>query len=539
MTGAAPLTVTLNGKHITKKVSGLEIRKEANGGVKYIRLQLMAPLDNYAAQAFDTIQVIDSRNANVIATGQVADLGRTAAPGGPSWEIVAFGPMQHTTDQTLPLIYITQALDSVRQVNRMHRGMGASIGTKPDNSADNAQEGIVLTAPQGQALATNDAVTMRFDGIRDVGMFLGKVTFSIDGGSIAAAYSTKMVSNVDGSGGSANYNTTLTTAAVTGNTEVVVTDISNGRNVFDFSLEYTGGGVTVADDNKWCIFYDLIVRTRLKDADGTDLTPTVGYNYTNDYVLAHEVFKDLLGRCLPEFDGANAYIDESATHQIDSLAYPDGVTPEQVLTDLLALEPGFRWWVTPGLQPRWEPLSTTVRYVHTLDDGASMPASAQEVFNRCRVRYRDRRGRIRWTSELSLACEVLDDAGKIRSTVIDAGDEIATSAGATRLGNNFLASHNVPANAGTLTVARPVRDLLTGRMVEPHEIEEGQLIQVRGVESYPDALNASSNDGQTVFRIWSSTYNDAGGVAVLELDTYSRTEAQALRKLLTGRRRKR
>lgn len=535
---AAPLCVLLDDAAITQRVSGLEFRREANGGVQYVKLRLLAPLDRNAVQAFQTIAIQDARNAETVATAQVADLGRSADPSGPSWDIAGFGPAQHASDQELPLIYITQDLSSFRQVNRMQRKMAAGISTKPDNSADTSQDGVLLNAPEGTTLATSDTVTMRFDAVRDAGMFLGKITISVDGGSNDANYSTKLLSSVDGSGGSVHYSATLSNAAVSGNTEVVGTDFTNGRNVFDLYLEYTGAGVTVANDSKWAHWYDLIVRTRLKDKDGTDLIPAT-YTYANDYVLAHEVVKDLLGRCLPEFDGANAYVDTTATHQIDSLTYPDGVTPGQVLADLLALEPAFRWWVTAAGQFRWEPLPTAVRYEHTLDDGASMPASAQEVYNRCRVRYRDKRGRTRWTSELSLTCPLLDDAGKVRSKMLDAGDEIATSAAATRLGNNFLAEHNVPANAGTITVARPIRDLETGRMVEPHEIEPGELIRVRGVESYPDALNADSNDGQTVFRIWSMTYNSDSHSAALELDTDSRTVANALRRLLTRHNRKR
>lgn len=531
----APIGVTLGNKRITREAGAVEFRKDAVGGVQYVKLRLLRPLDQAAVSPFDTVTLTDDRNAETIATGAVADLGRGADASGPSWDVVAFGPAQHASDITLPLVYVTQSLDSCRQVNRMRRGADVSTGSNPGDLADDSQDGVVIQFPEGLTLTTNDTATMRFDGIRDAGMFLARVSLAYDGGSIDANYTLRIWTSVDGSGGSSSWSATLPTAASTAAVRVT-TDFTNGRNVFDLMLDYGGGGGAVANDNKWASFYNIVARARLLNADGTDIT--AGASYTNDYVLAHEIVADLLGRALPEYDGANAYVDTAATHQIESLTYPDGVTPAQVLDDLLALEPAYRWWVTAAGQFRWEPWPTTVRYEHTLDDGAAMPASAQELFNQVLVRYRNKRGRI-LTRTRTLACPLLDDAGKVRQAVIDAGDEIATQNGADRLGDNFLADHNVPANAGTLTVARPIRDLTTGRLIEPHEIEPGELIRVRGIESYPDALNASSNDGLTVFRIWSVTYTSDSHSASLELDTYSRTTTNALRKLLTQRRRKR
>src|SRR3546814_16531576 len=55
-----------------------------------------------------------------------------------------------------------------------------------------------------------------------------------------------------------------------------------------------------------------------------------------------------LGRMLPEYDGAGASVDLGGTSfQITQLTYPDGTTAEQVLADLMAMEPGHRWTTTP------------------------------------------------------------------------------------------------------------------------------------------------------------------------------------------------
>ena len=271
----------------------------------------------------------------------------------------------------------------------------------------------------------------------------------------------------------------------------------------------------------------------LLNADGTDRT-SYGFNY----VIAHDIVNDLLGRLLDQYEGATAAVDTSGTHQIDTLRYPDGVTPGDVLADLMALEPAFRWTVGPGGAFSWELWPTTVRYEVTLEDGGSFPVTGQEQFNQVEVRWRDKRGRTR-TNLRTAACPDLDAEGLTRTAHIDLGDEVASSNNANRIGDNFLARHKTAINAGTLNVSRPIRDLSTGRMVRPHEIEPGELVRVRGVESYPDALNASSNDGLTVFRIWSSTYNSDSDTAALELDSYSRETAYRLGLLARKRGRKR
>ena len=225
------------------------------------------------------------------------------------------------------------------------------------------------------------------------------------------------------------------------------------------------------------------------------------------------------------------------------MAYPDGVSAREVLEDLMALEPAHYWTTGPdvtgnGYQFWWKTWPTSVRYEATLEDGGDFPTTTSEIYNNVLVRWYDRRGRSRTTPRTS-ACPILDDAGLTRQAILDVSNELGSISNAQRIGDNFLAAHKYPPNAGTLNVARPIRDLTTGRMVQPFEIEPGELIRVRGVESYPDSLNASSNDGQTVFRIWAMQYTADVNTAQLELDSYPRTTAQALAKLQRRRERKR
>ena len=539
MTIPVQLSVSIDGTHVTEQAASLAFRKEAVGGVQSITLNLNAPLGSYAVTHFDDLKVMDGRTAVVIAEGKVSDPGRTAGVDGQTWAVTALGPANHAGDINLPLVYVDQAItDGVRQVDRIAKGPSITQSTKPGSTSDTAPECQVFQFPEGFTVATSDDLTLRYERIREAGMKVGLVAFDVDGGSNDANYSNRIVMRTDGAGGGTSYTATLSTAT-SSQALVVVTDWTNGRNTVDFKLIYTGGGGAVANDNKWASFGNILIRSMLLDATGADITTGYGLQY----VTAHRVVNDLLGRALPQYDGAGASVDSTNTYQIDSLVYPDGVSPREVFDDLMVLEPAYYWTTGPdvtgnGYQFWWKLWPTTIRYEATLEDGGDFPATTTELYNEVSVRWRDKRGRVR-TSLRTGACPALDDAGITRRAIFDVGDEIHTINGAQRVGDNFLAAHKYPANAGTLNVARPIKDLTTGRMVAPHEIEPGELIRVRGVESYPDALNASSNDGQTVFRIWAMTYTSDANTAVLELDTLPRNTWAALAKLQRARPRKR
>ena len=536
-----PLFVSIADHQETHRVAGLKFRKAAIGGGVSVQVRLASPLTDVPVDYFDNIVVTDDTGAVVI-RGEVSDPGRSASVNGQLWDIAARGRALHASDQKRALIYITQDLGSFRQVDRNNRGMTGGVSTKPDNSADDSPDGILFTAPEGSTVGTGNSVTMRYDGIRDAGMSLARISFDVDGGSTDSDYDVKLQSSVDGAGGSVHYTFSLSATASTGNAEVITTDFASGRNVFDFLMVRSSGTGKPGTDNKWGFVYNLIVRTRLRDQDGTSIS--TGASYGNDYVLAHEVVKDLLGRCLPDYDGSDAHIDTGGTHQIDSLTFPDGITAAEVFDALMGFEKAYRWWVDDEADRfRWEPLPTEVRYLATLQDGGEFPASTATLYNKLTVRYVDKRGRAHtftWTNtDAGVSTPLLDDAGKIRSDFLDLGDEVGTRAGAERRATSFLANHAVPLNGGTLSIKRKILDRQSGRMVEPWEIQPGELIQVADIESYPDALNADSNDGVTVFRIYALDYDSDEGGARLELDTYTRSTKAALVKLLKQRRPKR
>jgi len=261
------------------------------------------------------------------------------------------------------------------------------------------------------------------------------------------------------------------------------------------------------------------------------------------YVRASWVVDDLLGRMLPQYDGANASVDTTDLVDIDQLAYLDPATPNQVLEDLMKLEPSKFWaaWEsdsTGKYRFEWRSWGTTARYEATVDDGFDSPAPATELYNKVRVRWKDARGRIKTTS-LTQSVPELDDNGIVREWFEDISDEVGSAANATVVGTAILAEHNQRTSAGTLTVARPILDVQQSRSVAPWMIRPGELIRVRGVEaSATTNIAETTRDGATVFRIVSVEVGEEG-VATLELDMFTQSEARSLADLWKKRNRKR
>src|SRR3990172_9057007 len=76
--------------------------------------------------------------------------------------------------------------------------------------------------------------------------------------------------------------------------------------------------------------------------------------------------------------------------------------------------------------------------------------------------------RTRWTASIrrtrrTQVVDVLTDAGLTREALLDLGDDVGTSTNAQRAGDQFLAQHSSPLNAGALTIAEPILDIEAAR----------------------------------------------------------------------------
>jgi hypothetical protein len=534
-----PLSVRLGDQHITRAVSDVSFRKEAVGGLRNVSLTLRRDIGGLDPDLdpFTKVYVYDGRTAETVAEARLADSGRSAGADGQAWEVVAFGPVQHASDITAPLIYVDRSLEGWRQVDVTNVAATIGTGTKPGDTSSAAAQGFLAHFPDDTTVATLDRVVIQYERMWRAGQKVARIDWGWDSGITDATWEFQQITNVDGGGvGEVSASSALSTAGGMSIT-TVVSNWPLGRNAVKLRLIYVGGGTVVSGDTTWSWWDNVCVRSVLMSKQGTEYTT----GYSANTVRTNEVVEDLLGRMLPEFDGANAVTAASAV-TIPQLAYPAGVTAEQVLADMMKLEPAYRWYTTPdmtgnGYGFRWEVWPTTVRYEVTLDDGGSFPVSAQALFNRVGVTWTDAGGAEQITFR-TLACPLLDEAGITRQAMIDLGSEVGSESSANAAGDAFLAEHNVPQNSGTVRVARPIRDIIAGRMVDPWEIEAGELIRVRGVESYPDALNADSNDGQSVFRIWAVDYSSSDNAANLSLDADPADTTSALVKLLNERTRR-
>ncbi|WP_163168112.1 hypothetical protein [Arthrobacter sp. Alg241-R88] len=536
MSLAVPLTVTVGGVDITREIQSMSFRKEAIGGVRSIAFSLSRSLtDLNGLDPLAKVVVSDGRNAMPIAEGRFSDSGRSADASGQRWDCVAFGPAQHASDITTPLIYVDTSLEGwVFHVIELS-GAGATFQASAAPGVTAGLQGLVAAWEDGTLVATNSAVSIRYSRIMDAGMKVARLAYNWGAGVTAAGWVLEAIYSTDGNWAGSDVGTP-DAFNVAGGTRaaVVVTNFANGRNVADIRTRWNAGAATVTGSTTWVYTTPPQVEALRLNKSGVEVT--TGYA---GFIYPHQIVEDLLGRLLPEFDGAGATVNQGSTFPITQMAYPDGVTATQVLEDLMGFAPAYRWYTLPsasdaGYRFAWEPWPAEVRYEATLDDGGSFPLSTQNVYNEVIVLWRDEAGRTR-TTERTLACALLDKHSLIRKTMINLGSEAGTLAQAQAAGDNFLAAHNVPQNSGTLSVARPIRDVITGAMVNPWELEAGELVRVQGIEAYPDAFNASANDGLGVFRIHAVDYNAEENMATLALDSDPRETEDKLVALTNQR----
>jgi hypothetical protein len=551
-----PVTVRLSNSnvdvHITNRLATAPSwRTSIPGGFASATFSLNRPINvnDPMLAAFTRVYIYDGRNGETLWEGRLQLSGRSAGDQGQVWALTAIGPSAHALDQTATLVYIDTRLEPWHRSNYEAALMPAGANVSVTNHPHTTVFDVVLCQfPSGLPISNTNRVAALYDLLVGSGMQIGAVGFSWDSGfSSVSSFFCQM-----GTGVSPTYlETPFSSVVNTGGgtfTGWVVTDIPAGRDFAAIRLNNTSAGaVTVADDVHWNSFANLRVVGRRMNKSGALLSGSAGL-LSSIFVRATWVIEDLLARLLPQYDGPNAALTALDTADIDQLTYEDPATANQVLDDLMALEPGSYWaaWESGGSTTatvtngryrfEWSNWPTTPRYHASVADGFDSPAPTFEVYNRTKVRYRDPRGIIR-TYSGSKAVPMLDDQGLIRTAYIDLGDESGSAVNAAIVSFNFLNDHALPTSGGTLTIARPIRDVVAGKLLMPWQIRPGAMITVHGIEA--SALTgAGSRDGLTTFRIVSVEVSPEG-VATLELDMFTPTESRALAAIAKKRSRRR
>lgn len=531
-----PLAVRVGNQHITSQVQGLSFRKEAVGGVRSITFNLARSLaDLNGLDPLAKVYIYDTRSGATVADGRFSDPGRSADSNGQKWDCVAFGPAQAASDITSPKVWIDRGIgDGWSRAYVVHPEATMGNASKPDAGAASTQ-GILANFPAGITVGTNGSTLLRYERIWKTGGKLAYVGAAWQAGTNNTVWLVNLWTGADGAATTLQQGSGASTAG--GVHQAGKATIPDDHNCPSLQFLWSGAPTTTTGDDNWCWWDQVVVEGLRYRKNGTAITS--GYLGSTN---ASSIVEDLLGSGrLPAFDGTNAVVQSTAT-TFSQFSYPDGVSSEQVLSDLMLIEPAYRWTTGPdvtglGYQFRWEQWPTTVRYEATLDDGGSFPLSTSGLYNVVGVRYIDVNGTAN-TIFVGGSCPILDSKGITRQAQIDLGSEVGSYSQALVAGQNFLAEHKVPKNAGTLNVARPIRDVIRGCDVMPWEIEAGELVRIRGVEAYPDAFNTSTNDGVGVFRIYALEYNSDGNQATLSLDSDPHTTEDALVLLMNERNRR-
>lgn len=530
------LSTSLRDMHITTEVDDITFGSTSPGGFDTATVTLHRPLNFMPGEVmqFARMYIYDGRNANIVWEGRLQDPGRTAGSDGEVYQLAAIGGQAHLQDDTRQLYLVETDMTRWDQIDKV---TPASLIEQIGDLNDTGIAVMLLRIPQGTTVDGNipSRAVAGHRGFAAAGQKIASVSYNYDCGLTSANITHSLYAATEGVGAAdIAFSTTFSTTS--GATrQRIQSDWTAGRNRPIVRFHYNVlGTATVSADSWWLQIDDLTVRSTMYDQFGNEQL-TSG-SYANDTVLASEVVADQLGRTLgTTIDGANATI-ATTTFPIEQLAYPDGVTPAQVFEDLIKFEQGYTyhvWESNPSngkFRFEWVPWPTTVRYEADIVDGFDSPASGNTIFNRAQVRWHNR-GTIR-VSLRTLANPTLTAAGFDRTAFIDTGDEASTQTNAHQMGDQFLAEHQFPVNAGRLTIRGLIQDLQTGRMVQPWEIRPGNLIRVRGVAPYPNTLNTTGRDGNTIFKIAATTFTSADASAVLDLDSYAPSVARALAKLV-------
>ncbi len=532
-----PLTVVLKSpagaRSITREVADLRIRWQIPGGYGPCTIDLARPIAVQPQELayYSDLTVYDARNGQTVYQGRVEDLGRSAGRDGQVWQVAALGPSSHAKDLTRALVYADQQLESSswRQADLTS---GQSKGSVVSGDGTSNAPTLRVQWDSGQSIPQNRVLTARYVRMADGAQWIARVGANHVEGAASTVLKVQVVSRrlngFTGTGVDAALESddwTTSTATLLQRYGVEHSDKFNG---LDVRLQQTNPTAVTSNENYWTSLTGVYVIGSRYLRDGTEKTS----GYTTTTVLASEVVEDLLGRLLPLFDGPSASI-ETTSYGIDQLAYPDGANPDKILNDLMALHPTMYWaaWektVSGRHRFEWTSWPSTVRYEAGIGDGFDAPMSAAEVWDGVLVRGRDTLGAVR-TSRRTSTVPLLAAAGIHRETSMDLGDEVWSTANISQAGIQFLAEHQYPPNAGTLTIARPILDVQTGRTVQPWEIRPG-LIRVRGVSpAGPDLYNpAGGRNGFTIFRVVAADYQASDNTARLELDSRPRTARQML-----------
>lgn len=531
------LSVRLSGNfgelNITNEIDNLAFRSEGIGGFTTASFHLSRPINLQAPElaAMNKVYIYDSRSPRKIAwQGYLENPARSANAQGLIWTVSAVGPSSRLKDVASPMVYVDMKTSNWRRGEAVAADGPDTrplLHTEQDEPIGFDDPGWRLRCESGHTVGVGDVGAIVYELSPDSGQNIGRLNVN----AVMGLNSVGWLFNIGATGGGNGYHTDLAANFSTTPANypaVIVTHFETDRNMLWMLIVRDISSVAISDDTIWMFLYNITVRGTIYSKTGTELLAAA--DYTVDYVFAHEVVADILGRWMSSFDRDDATIATTSFH-ITQLAYTSPVRPAEILEDLTTLEPDYRWAVwgdTQAGKNEFEYVRWDAGDVLECDptDGFSSPESVSNMYSDVSVRYNDGNGKILTYTASQTVPEL---QGIKRTGVVDLGSDVGVRlSNAQQAGDAFLAEHNTPSNSGTLTIARPILNVTRGIMVDPWLIRPGTLLRLRQVQARPDYLNAIDHNGVTLFRVVSVEFSTQSGAATLELENFNPTLARQL-----------
>ena len=533
-----PLAVRLQGggvdRHVEHElVDGLEYGSVMPGGYSSASFSLQRDLGDVPPELYPFVRctIFDERD------GRVLNAGRLEVPGrGQPWKLTTAGARAGASDIRQPYIVVDSRWGEWERVEDSSAGVLTAPAQLTAVGGAGEAPGLRFHFVRGMVIPVNGVLPVRYPHLAGSGQRAGRVDATFTPAIAGAGVIQQQFRFLDAS--KTGVNSDSLTWGTAGTPQTMSDWIGSGIGTVtpivyvDHRIIHTAGG-TPGNDVTWSLVTSLRIQAARKSAAGADLL-TSG-DYGNTYVLPHEVVNDLLGRLLPAYDGAGASVSTASTAQITQLAYADDTTPDEVLGDLMALDPAMRWaaWEPDdaGLfRFTWDAWPTVVSWeLDAPPGGLTSSGGDAGLYDTVQIRWQGG-GRTHWTTYIQ-DVPLLTAAGVTRRTTRDLGSDAGSQGMADATAGAFLADHRVPGNAGTLAVSAPIYDRVLGRMLQPWELRAGSLVRVRNLAPSVDALNATGRDGSSVFRCTEIHYSARLNTATLTLNSYFDTIYKALARL--------
>ncbi len=551
MSLSQPIAVTLTGdgwnRDITREVRNVRYRLQASGGMAGMSVDLDRPVGAFAPEAcpYALLRASETRNASVLCEGRLEDPGVSMGSRENGRRLSALGASTHAQDTPGGYVAVDSSLDDLMPSVVSRKWINSSTEMITDQSGAFAFEGLRMSVTTGTEIPPiSNVASFVYPTLMETGQKLASVVGSFLHGNVGSSlhrFGLRVGPNLDAFTGSTTDIAFLTGASPSPLSFLWRRGVewSGGLDAIVpwFLWRWVSAGATfVAGEATWLgLGGNFRIRPVMHTATGAEIS--ADSPFTTTHCASHEIVNDLLGTRLPKYNGAAAEVALGTDGLITQFAFRDPVTVDAMLADLIALEGDqFFWaaWETDanGLARfEWTRWPSTIRYELDAYDGLDLAGSTAGLYNRCIVRWRDSLGRLR-TTLATATVDALTNAGLSRTGILDLGENLVTDlASAIIAGNAWLAQANVPVGGGTITVARPVLDRATGRMVMPHEMRPGCLAAVRGLDVSAASLSATARDGRSVFRVIAVEYDTARAAATLDLDRLPATTNHQLRGL--------